>query len=180
MQRNKLNDYKEIFLNKYNPLRSVSVAVDMAIRASIQHNQIYMNESVSNDERKKIRLYWSEQIVLFKDNYGFSNDVNKFIDLVIKFRDDFRSINENTIFNISHSQKSLSVYAKHLWCLNIIDEPGICPVDRIILSKTNCPYHKRTWTKIDNAEDYIYQFNFISEMASLNNLSVATWELINF
>ena len=82
-------------------------------------------------------------------------------------------------FRISHSQKSLSIFSKHLWCLNLIDEPVFCAVDAIILGKTDAPSNIK-WTKISTIEAHRESYKYIETKASKSGLSIALWELSEF
>ena len=87
-------------------------------------------------------------------------------------------------FRISHSHKSLSIFSKHLWCLNLIDEPVFCAVDGIILRKTDAPTHiKRTnikRTNINNIEAQRENYECIEAQADKSAISIARWELSAF
>jgi hypothetical protein len=175
-----LEIYKEKFLQKFNPEKSLVVAKNKALNAAVQHNKFYENVSLSIDEKNGIRKFWFDELDKFREVYGFNNPPEIFIDHVIEFRDNCLSKNKDIVFLISHAQKSLSVYAKHLWCMNLISQPEICPVDRMILSKTNCPIEKRSWTKVNTKKNYLEHINYIKEMASANGQTIAEWELRNF
>lgn len=84
-------------------------------------------------------------------------------------------------FRISHSQKSISVYIKHMWCMNEIMEPTICPVDRIILSKTDAKKnHDISWGYVNTIDEHRRKFAYIKSAAKDMNLTVAKWELVSF
>jgi hypothetical protein len=82
-------------------------------------------------------------------------------------------------FRISHSQKSLSIFSKHLWCLNLIDEPVFCAVDAIILGKTDA-HSNIKWTKISTIEAHRESYKYIETEASKSGMSIAQWELSAF
>lgn len=66
------------------------------------------------------------------------------------------------MFRISHSQKSISVFVKHLWCMDVISEPNICPVDRIILGKTEVRKNKDiNWGYVNSIEEHKRKFTYI-------------------
>lgn len=180
MNNHDIEYFKSKFLAKFNSEKTIEIAKIKAVTAAVQHNKIYKSSDIAVLEKNKIREYWFDQLDNFKDRYGFYHAPEIFIDHVIEFRDQFLSARSEVFFLISHAQKSLSVYAKHLWCMGIIDQPAICPVDRVILSKTNCPIDKRSWTRINKKSDYLEQVSFIVQMARLNGQSIADWELQNF
>ena len=80
---------------------------------------------------------------------------------------------------ISHSHKSLSIFSKHLWCLNLIDEPVFCAVDGIILRKTDARTHIKR-TKINNIEAQRENYECIEAQADKSAISIARWELSAF
>lgn len=180
---------KQLFLQRYNFDYSKKVAVSKAINASVQHNLLY-SPSTNPRDKETIRIYWGSCLEEvggeFKKNvsvqaYEFIVDqlkkgMNK------KFSDLFDNGSPyGSMFRISHSQKSISVYLKHLWCMGVISEPNICPIDRIILSATNAKKMKDiSWGCVNTIEEHRRKFKYIVEESSKQNMSVAVWELLKF
>jgi hypothetical protein len=85
----------------------------------------------------------------------------------------------NIKFKISHSQKSISVYAKYLWCIGLISEPVFCPIDGIILRICGI---EGAWTQVDDIEihkGYIADVNnFLKNNTKFR--SIAEFELCQF
>jgi hypothetical protein len=85
-------------------------------------------------------------------------------------------------FRVSHSQKSISVYLKHLWCLGMIETPPFCPVDRSVLCLVNYPYPRWCFVNCIN----LYKNQVAAIVAGKNNNplydgdSIAVWELFEF
>lgn len=90
--------------------------------------------------------------------------------------------------NYGASQKIVSLMLKYLWCLDLIEEPPICPLDRHILSKItkeiSCEDSElreikgfKNWTQIENKEIYIKIIN--SAKISFGD-QIAKWELENW
>jgi hypothetical protein len=184
-----LTDLKINFLAKYNKSSSVREALSKAISAAVQHNSLY-SKSVTSDERIAIRTYWSEQLIEIAQNRPARNKEayeNQIVELqrltTAKFPiNTYFSPNKSGVadgFRISHSQKSLSIFTKHLWCLNLIDEPVFCAVDAIILGKTNAPTDIK-WTKISTIAAHKESYAYIEAEASKSGMSIAQWELSEF
>lgn len=184
-----LTDLKTNFLARYNKSNSVSEALSKAISAAVQHNSLY-SKSITNDERVAIRAYWSDQLIEIaqkrpapsKETY--ESQILELQELMTeKFPvSEYFSPNKSGVadgFRISHSQKSLSIFSKHLWCLNLIDEPVFCAVDAIILGKTEAPSNIK-WTKISTIEAHRESYKYIEREASNSGISIALWELNEF
>lgn len=73
------------------------------------------------------------------------------------------------------AQKLLNLLLKYLWCLGHIPEPPHCPVDRLILEKTNLR-GKINWTSITRASEYQRAICAIKSVAQSCGLSIAEWE----
>jgi len=135
---------KQEFLQKYNFDYSKEIAISKAINASVQHNLLY-SSSATNKEKKDIKTYWGSCLEEVGDEFKKDVSVKTYEYIVEQLK---RGMNRKfgplfdngskhgSMFRISHSQKSISVYVKHLWCMGVIGEPKICPIDRIILSST--------------------------------------------
>lgn len=186
---NKIQENKIKFLEKYNPDYSIKVAITNSIKAAVQHNILYSTNTNLKD-RAGIRSYWSE--CLEEIGWEFRKDVQiKYYEEIIlkfqkhmnlKFKHHFESDGRYaSMFRVSHSQKSISVFVKYLWCMDKIDEPKICPVDRVILSQTGAKLKKdMTWCEVNSIEEHRRKFNYIAEAAKNNNSSIANWELLKF
>ena len=83
-----------------------------------------------------------------------------------------------TGFRISHSQKSISVFLKHLWCMQHVPMPIECPIDFNILK--TLPNNGRTvsWTKIDDIESHARMITALNNLAQ--PMPLARWELLHF
>jgi hypothetical protein len=184
-----ITENKKQFLERYNKSGTVEEALRKAISAAVQHNSLY-SEGVSNETRSDIRGYWSEQLVDIAQNRpAATKAVYEFQILELQNRMTVRFPTKNYFspikpgildgLRISHSQKSLSIFSKHLWCLNLIAEPVFCAVDAIILGKTNAPTHIK-WTKISTIEAHRKSYEFIEDEASKSGMTIAQWELASF
>ena len=184
-----LEKCKGDFLNKYNENRSVECGVRMAVNAAVQHNLLY-SRNVQTLQRSVIRSYWGDCL----DEIGgeFKKDVPiHTYEYIIeqlkagmnrKFGNAFLSGSvHGSMFRVSHAQKSISVFIKHLWCLGEIPEPKICPIDRVVLKQTKARLSKDlAWGYVNTIEEHRVKFKYVLEAAAVEKLSVARWELFNF
>jgi len=184
-----LTDLKTNFLARYNKSNSVSEALSKAISAAVQRNSLY-SKSITKNEGAAIRTYWSDQLIEIAQNRpapnkeAYDSQILELQELMTeKFPvSEYFSPNKSGVadgFRISHSQKSLSIFSKHLWCLNLIDEPVFCAVDAIILGKTDAPSNIK-WTKISTIEAHRESYKYIETEASKSEMSIAQWELSAF
>lgn len=178
--------YKKKFLKKYNPNSSKDVALRSAIKAAVQHNKLYV-DGLPQSDREDVRTAWKDQMIFHIERLKPLITVEGFERAVEELWGHMNNQHERYFdkqsggFRISHSQKSLSVYIKHLWCMNDIDEPEICPVDRIILSNTEAKIKNDiSWGSVNSMNEHRRKFSYIQKMAVDGSLSVAQWELISF
>src|ERR1700683_599379 len=61
------------------------------------------------------------------------------------------------------AQKLLNLMLKYLWCAGMIPEPPHCPVDRIVIDKTE--YRGKAWTKICKESEYRKIIKAIKELS---------------
>ena len=146
--------------------------------ATIHDN--YSNEDIAeinNDltknweiENLKKSVFYEEKILYLKEQMN-----SKF------FHDQENSILRSPGFKISHAQKSLSVFLKHIWCLGLIPRPPQCPIDRIILSNLSSydrKYNNFSWTKVNTIEEHR---QIIQDLQNLcREEPMAEWELLAF
>lgn len=179
---------KAEFLKKYSPTNSIEVALSNAVKAAVQHNVLYTKD-LALPIRKEIRSYWFD--CLRKIGLKFENEITIIeYDSIVselkkemnnKFGAYFQSNSpDGSEFIISHAQKSISIYIKYLWCLNLIQEPKICPVDRIILSHTSAKSKDISWGYVNDIIEHRRKFKYVIESSALANLSIAKWELFLF
>ncbi|SFO60272.1 hypothetical protein SAMN04488519_1098 [Algoriphagus ornithinivorans] len=193
--KNQIEIAKVEFVKKYNNEKSVERALSRALNASVQHNSLYA-PSVSMTERKAVRKAWIEKLVELSKEYQNGADIETFHAQVLELRDymnrNFSEYFRNDVhpkygynpgFRISHAQKSLSVFLKHLWCMGMIDTPPICPVDRVILEKIGKKGKSAAWGYVNTMEEHKEKLGFIfSHIQKTNNpnVAVAVWELLEF
>lgn len=68
---------------------------------------------------------------------------------------------------------------KYHWRLGRIKEPPHCPVDSIIINKTEFRGTLK-WTEITRREEYRGVMAEIDKLAKKDGLSIAMWELKNY
>lgn len=153
-----LGQVKAKFLTQYNPGKDQSVAVSKAIAAAVQHNTLYRPDC-SQSERSEVRATWSRLLTEAAQKYVEPQTVETYEFDFLSIRESmnathgtkFRNVPHPRYkksppgFRVSHAQKSLSVYLKHLWCIGFIVEPPSCPVDRIILERVGLKYDAASW-----------------------------------
>lgn len=172
---------KEEFLNRYNKSRKIEEALSKSISAAVQHNRIYID--VPSNQRADIRSFWSDALSRLSERYVNENwNESQYEDEIIRLKSQMNDkFGELIDFRISHSQKSISVYFKHLWCLNHIPIPPQCPVDRIILTRANAPINERSWGFINDIETHRNRYNIIRQASLADGFdNVSIWELENF
>ena len=162
-----------------------------ALMAALQLNDLYPKEGLTAERKYNIRKAWISQLEKMCEKYEdvqqpeayYENDIVALADYMnSKFGDLFCTKEQARSgyepgFRISHSQKSLSICLKHLWCLGKVTEPPQCPVDRIILRKAHTT---GAWTKVNCIEEHRAMIQRIRLEADRQDLSLAVWELATF
>lgn len=170
------------FLDIYNPTKSIEEALFKSINAAVQRNRIYV-KGISNKNKKDIRRFWKQKLVLLaekykKHNWSIDTHNKEIVKLKLEMNDKFKDLID---FRISHSQKSISVYFKHLWCMNDFPIPCQCPVDRRILTRLKVPYKERSWGYINEISIHKEKIDLIKERSLKDGYdTISEWELCNF
>lgn len=174
-----------VFLEEYNPKRDRNVALSEAWGAAVGHNLLYSKDiGYFHPKREEIRRVWAQKVEkisakpLTSTEYEFS-----FVSLKDEMNGEFGKYLSAEGFRISHAQKSLSVYMKHLWCMGVINEPPQCPVDKFILVEISKNEKYRdfkniAWTKINDIAVHRSIIDAIREISGTK--SIARWELEAF
>jgi hypothetical protein len=169
------------FLDRYNRSRTVEEALSKSISAAVQHNRLY--ENASNYERFGVRSFWKSKLLVLSNEFREHNwheDAYEVEILKLKqaMNEEFRS---SVDFRISHAQKSLGVFFKHLWCMDLLPLPPQCPVDRIILTRANAPYNQRSWGFVNDIHIHREKYAILRTAARIAGFqSVPEWELFHF
>ena len=189
MNTDKLSTAKRKFLAKCKVVISVNEgenfdnAAHKGVQAASQRSHLYSK----NVNKREIVDYWVDRLMSISENYKKPQTFCKFLedalklseDMNEKFPDSFDSGVEGYAqhFRLAHAQKSLSVSLKHLWCMDIIPEPPMCPIDRGILEKVGI---HECWTKLDDKCEYKSWKEAIEKAATEMNMSMVEWELMNW
>jgi hypothetical protein len=176
-----MEKHKENFLRLYNEEKSINKALEESIYAAVRRNKLYLTNDPK--QRKLVRNFWSEQLINLsnshKNNIWDEDCCEREIENLKKNMND--KFGDEIDFRISHSQKSISVFFKHLWCLDIISIPPQCPVDRIILTKANAPINERSWGIVNNIETHRKKIDYLKRAANTAGFkNIAEWELCVF
>lgn len=199
---------KESFLDTYNKNRSVEVALCSGYLAATRRINTY-SENVSCDKKITIIHFWKDKLEELGKKYKKKQKEEQFFKDVMELRsmmnnkypDEFNN-RKCQNFRIAHAQKSLSVYLKHLWCMNLIDEPPVCPLDGSIIGKawrnknlSKEEKHKiisqldknkqgrllhtiSAWGYIDTEKEYYKKLEILK--IAKGESTLAQWELLNF
>lgn len=190
-----MKDAKKAFLDAYNPKRERGVALSEAWGAAVQRNLLYSNEvGYLHPKRKEVRVFWEQRVNdISKQDMTSHQYENSFLDLRDEMNKRFKDSFGVKGFRISHAQKGLSVFLKHLWCMDLIEEPPQCPVDRRILVEiqkavkdedlknigwTRKDFKAIAWTTVDSIEDHRKIMKAIQTIKGA--MSFALWELEAF
>ena len=158
--------------------REISI---LAWAASVQRAKLY-NKDMSQKDRKSaqfqaevLRFIESKILPRYTSECNESQHVNNIQELV-----DFgTNIGQDRLcadgYKFGVAQKLLNLLLKYLWCLGHIPEPPHCPVDRLILDKTNLRGNIN-WTSITKACEYQRAICAIKSVAEKSDLSIAEWE----
>lgn len=187
---------KQAFLNRYNVLNAsaeenrqmaIEKALSRAITASVQHNPTYHPNCNTDALRRLVRVFWGQQLIVIAEKYKEEQSIETYENEILELQ---RVMNENVGhcfqehgFKISHSQKSISVYLKHLWCIGLIATPPLCPVDRMILTHIGHGNAQPPWTQVTTIEQYRAHVALLTNHYNLDPIryeKIAEWELMAF
>lgn len=169
---------KDQFLSKYNPTHSLGLALKSAFNASIKGNKFYTRQ-LKIAQKRDINSHWGTKLQEIASRVDDLHDFDRYnqeiLDLKSYMVDKFSDVID---FRIYHSQKSIAIYLKHLWCLGLINTPPLCHVDRRVMEFIGTPKRLLNLTSIDTIEDYMARMNYIIECARIDRFdSIAEWEL---
>lgn len=181
-----IEQLKEQFLLRYNPNRMIELALTSGVKAAVQRNILY-SPTLPQRERNMIVKFWKKELMNIYYEYiqieAMNDELYEQFIMNLKNRMNERynfafihnKIGYDNGFRISHAQKSISVFIKHLWCMNLIKLPLQCPVDRIILTIIGYVYPDNKWGYINSIEIHREKIKFIREHC--NPQDIAVWEL---
>lgn len=144
-----------------------------AINAALQHNKFYPTQYINQNN---IKEYWTDLLFEMIEKYKspqipkvFVNDI---CDIKTKLTNKY---SDEITCRLSHTQKSLSVFLKYLWCMGKIEEPPVCPIDRKVLWEADL--RDKNWTELDDRKEYQDWLKKIEKAAKDKAKSIAQWEL---
>ena len=185
----KIEKKKANFLQKYNPTLNIDIALSRSVNAAVQHNILYSKE-LAKSAKTEIRNFWFQELTKISTEFKKDVSISRYEEIIDELKFSLNTKYKNYFDNkssfgsglrTSHAQKSISVFIKHLWCLNKINEPRICPIDRIILSKTEAKRDQCiSWGYVNSIIEHRQKFEYVIRAAKAVEMSVATWELLLF
>ena len=186
----KMKPQKTAFLDKFNPKRTLDKALTSGITASVQHNSLY-RESLQPKIKEAVKCEWRDFLQGLVNRYAtqqseaaYERDIEALKDLMNSrfphaFRDDRHpKFGTDPGFRISHAQKSISVFLKHLWCMGQVATPPQCPVDRVILTKA-CAKDPR-WGRVNTIKEHRDRIIILKAARPNQSEPLAEWELRTF
>jgi hypothetical protein len=170
------------------------MALNKAIGAAVGRNKLYSSNNKIK-ERIDCKKYWKEFLISigskYKDIYYDESqylidieflkcEMNKRFSRIFVKEEDIK-IDLDSGFRISHAQKSISVYLKHLWCMGLFGTPPQCLIDRKILSSILKNKYVSSWIKVNSIESHGSLVQIIKIVAEIDGCkSIAIWELLNY
>ena len=183
---------KRDYLARYNHELTEERAVSRAISAACQHNSLY-EPLIGTRVRQEVRTYWAELLHHMAQTYTVQQTCDRYLrdvhEMVVRMNETFAQAfrtqphpryGYDPGFRVSHSQKSLSVYLKHLWCLGVVASPPQCPVDAQILKKAGIRYPEARWACVNSIPEHQAKVAVLSRKAEASGLTLAEWELLQF
>ena len=187
-----IDRHKDKFLKKYNSQKSVEKALSLSIKAALGHNSLW-RQGASIKDKLPAKEFWKDELQALIEKYKktqtvmeYESDISRLKDKMNgKFNHLFRGeihpiYKTDPGFRISHSQKSISVFLKHLWCMGAVAEPPQCPVDRVILTYAGLRQPENKWGYVNSIEVHQKLISHLRSKAKKASLSLAKWELSLF
>ncbi len=164
----------------YNNRRSEEYALRCGIESVNEFANVYTTNVIRKDG---LRVEWREMLYKLGNKYRksqqseetFKNDVQELVDHINSL---FSGFFDNTNrpqgvpkgFLLAHAQISLSVYLKHMWCMNKFATPPVCPISKKILGR-DCEY-------VHTIDQYDRDLEDVKKKRSSEE-GLAEWELFD-
>ena len=187
-----MKPYKDAFLEKYNPKRTLDKALSSGITASVQHNSLYRKD-IEQEHKDAVQCEWRAFLSGLIDRYKTPQSISSYEKeieelkriMTEQFTDAFLSephkkYKTDPGFRISHAQKSISVFLKHLWCMDEVACPPQCPVDSVILAAAGKRYPDTKWGYVNSIEIHRQKIKFLEDAKENPSEALAEWELKKF
>lgn len=163
-----------------NESDNIKKASRKGIQATAQRSRLYSR----NIDHSEIVDYWSKRLAEISESYKTARSFDEFLNDVLTLKDDMNARFPDGFvngvkgyapeFRLAHAQKSLSVCLKHLWCMGVIPEPPMCPIDRGILLSVGI---NKCWTKLNCKGEYLEWKGRIEKQAEKSHCTMPVWEL---
>ncbi len=177
---NKIEEGKKKFIIKYH----IKTCVLSGINSSVCRSSAY-SDKISKKQKKEFKDFWKEYLKdIIYPKYIQPQTLEEYIKDIIEFQRimnekfypyfQHKNFTDDPGFRIAHAQKSISVFLKHLWCIDLIQEPPMCPIDRTVLREIG---ESSAWTKLNDINEYRRIVGIIKEQAEQREESICEWEL---
>jgi hypothetical protein len=172
---------KKNYLKRFNTEKSEELALVNAINAAVRHNQIY-DSNISALKKLQIKEHWKSKLRTIAKKYKRNVTNAEYEADIVNLKSQLLKSYKSDIpyFKLSHAQKSIAVFLKHMWCLNAIITPPQCPIDRVILNKLGGEFRTINWTELDDIRSHRNLIIRVRARVATSGLSLAEWELINY
>ncbi len=151
--------------------------------ASVQRANLYkknVNEKKKRTFRRQVISFLQEDIIPKYLKRCTERQHYKNIETLIKYANEVgKEVLKKTGYKYGVAQKLLNLTLKYFWCLDWVEEPPHCPVDRNVINEidqTDLP--EPNWTEITKKSEYEKIIYEIKKLAK--NQSISVWELNNY
>lgn len=153
--------------------------LDLTIRAGLGRGKPVYKNGADEKRKKEMRKVIIDELRQIGKFYEKEISEDRHIENIEKLRNDiedkFGNILANDKFGFGRTQKLLNLYLKYCWVLGWIGEPPHCPIDSIVIGKTE---KRISWTKKEfNEKDYGEKIKEIREIAEKKHKTISKWEL---
>lgn len=180
-----INLAKRRFVNRFPITNGAKDCARYGIDAAAGRSHLYS----PNTNHLDIREYWIKQLIIIGEKYKDKQTLETFKSDILALKESMNSkfpgrfINGHSDydneFRISHAQKSLSIFLKHMWCNNLITVlPPVCPIDGVILKYCGS---NDSWTKVNSIKSYEEHLALVERQRKTDNIgSLPEWEVWAF
>jgi len=152
----------------------------LAWNASVQRAQLYrkdVEERRRRDFRDSVVCFLRETMIP-----GYRNEVaeRQHCENIEKLMKHANGVGVQVLgdkgYKYGVAQKLMNLGLKYYWCMDLINEPPHCPVDRIVIEQTKLR-GRVNWTQIGTREKYLEVIEAMRKAAGSSGKSIARWEL---